>query len=97
MAFGGEGLLKSNDPADQEKAVVYNELVANAVILQNLVDQTRALRELKSEGDTFDYADLTFLSPYATSKLKRFGDYPTEFELDPRPENTSLRGVDTLL
>jgi hypothetical protein len=50
LAFGGEGLLKSNDPADQEKAIVYNELVANAVALQNVVDQTRALRELKSEG-----------------------------------------------
>jgi hypothetical protein len=39
LAFGGEGLLKSNDPADQEKAVVYSELVANAVALQNVVDQ----------------------------------------------------------
>ena len=92
LAFGGEGLLKSNNPADQEKAVVYNELVANAVVLQNVVDQTRALRELRSEGATVDYADLTFLSPYATSKLKRFGDYPTEFVPDPRPEHTSLMG-----
>lgn len=33
LAFGGEGLLRTNDPADQEKAIVYNELVANAVAL----------------------------------------------------------------
>lgn len=32
--FGGGGLLRTNDPADQEKAIVYNELVANAVALQ---------------------------------------------------------------
>ena len=31
VSFGGEGLLRSSDPADQEKAIVYNELVANAV------------------------------------------------------------------
>jgi len=35
LAFGGEGLLQSNDPAGQEKAIIYNELVANAVALQN--------------------------------------------------------------
>jgi TnpA family transposase len=34
LNFGGEGGLKTNSPADQEKAIVYNELVANAVSLQ---------------------------------------------------------------
>jgi hypothetical protein len=33
-------LLRSNERADQEKAIVYNELIANAVALQNVVDQT---------------------------------------------------------
>src|SRR5271156_1554496 len=28
LAFGGNGLFRTNDPADQEKAIVYNELVA---------------------------------------------------------------------
>lgn len=28
LNFGGEGGLKTNSPADQEKAIVYNELVA---------------------------------------------------------------------
>jgi TnpA family transposase len=76
LAFGGEGLLRSNDPADQEKAIVYNELVANAVALQNVVDQTQALHALAAEGVAINHADLAFLSPYATSNLKRFGDYP---------------------
>jgi hypothetical protein len=31
LNFGGEGGLKTNNPADQEKAIVYNQLVANAV------------------------------------------------------------------
>jgi hypothetical protein len=36
--------------ADQEKAIVYNKLVANAVVLQNVIDQTNALHLLRSEG-----------------------------------------------
>ena len=73
LAFGGEGLLQSNDPADQEKAIIYNELVANAVALQNVVDQTQALHALKSEGVAIEPADLPYLSPYATRNLKRLG------------------------
>jgi len=50
LAFGGEGLLRTNNPADQEKAIVYNELVANAVALQTVVDQTAALHALNAEA-----------------------------------------------
>jgi hypothetical protein len=35
-------------------------------------DQTKALHQLKAEGVAIDTGDLAFLSPYATSKLKRF-------------------------
>jgi hypothetical protein len=70
LAFGGGGHLRTNDPADQEKAIVYNELVANAVALQNVVDQTNALHLLRSEGALIRHTDLTFLSPYATSYLR---------------------------
>lgn len=83
LCFGGEGLLRSNDRADQEKAIVYNELITNAVALRNVVDQTRALHELKAEGVPVNNADLAFLSPYATSKLKRFGNYQTQFDPEP--------------
>ena len=83
LCFGGEGLLRSNDRADQKKAIVYNELIANAVALQNVVDQTQALHQLKAEGINFSPDDLAFLSPCATSKLKRFGDYPIQFNPEP--------------
>ena len=43
-----------------------------------MVDQTQALHTLKAKGISIRPADLAFLSPYATSKLKRFGDYPTD-------------------
>ena len=90
LSFGGDGVLRTNDPADQEKAIIYNELVANAVALQNVVDQTQALHALKSEGVHIRHADLAFLSPYATSKLKRFGDYPTNLKPEPMPAPMTL-------
>lgn len=90
LAFGGDGLFRTNDPADQEKAIVYNELVANAVALQTVVDQTQALHALKSNGVPIDIADLAFLSPYPTSKLKRFGDYPTTLIPEALPTTMAL-------
>ena len=90
LAFGSGGHLRSNNPADQEKAMVYNELVTNAVALQNVVDQTQALHALKSKGVTIRPADLAFLSPYATSKLKRFGDYPTDLKPEGMPTRKTL-------
>jgi hypothetical protein len=46
-------------------------LVANAVALQNVVDQTQALQALESEGAHVRHADLAFLShmPPATSSV----------------------------
>ena len=90
LAFGAGGHLRSNNPADQEKAIVYNELVTNAVALQTVVDQTQALHALKSKGVSICTSDLAFLSPYATSKLKRFGDYPTNLTPEAMPTCTNL-------
>lgn len=50
MIYGGQGILRSNDPAEYEKAVHYNELVANAVMLQTVAEQTQVIRQL-IEGD----------------------------------------------
>jgi Tn3 transposase DDE domain len=60
------------------------------VALQNVVDQTQALHALKSEGAPIRHADLAFLSPYATSNLKRFGDYPTDLTPEPVPAIRTL-------
>uniref|UniRef100_UPI000B074DE9 Tn3 family transposase n=1 Tax=Paenibacillus kribbensis TaxID=172713 RepID=UPI000B074DE9 len=39
-----------NDPEQQEKSIKYGDLVANAVIFQNVVDMTTAIRQLRNEG-----------------------------------------------
>lgn len=87
LYFGGEG-LRTNDLADQEKAIVYNELITNAVALQNVVDQTQALHQLRAEGVEFRAEDAAFLSPYGTSKWKRFGDYRTSYDPEPLGHRT---------
>jgi len=90
LAFGEHGLLRSNDPDDQEKAIVYNELVANAVVLQTVVDQTQAIHALSAEGVAIRHDDLAFLSPYGTSNLKRFGNFPTDLSPEPMPVDMGL-------
>jgi TnpA family transposase len=75
LFFGGEGIIPEVDPAEQEKRIKYNHLVASAVAIQNVIDLTRAVRELVHEGYPVKREDLAQLSPYQTRHLKRFGDY----------------------
>ena len=90
LFFGGEGVIADNDPEEQEKVIKYNDLVANAVIFHNVVDQTRILRELKEEGFPVAREDVATLSPYVTSHIKRFGDYIIDAEAVPEPIDPSL-------
>jgi TnpA family transposase len=91
LNFGGEGgMMRTNNPADQEKAMLYNELVANAVALQTVADQTDALHELRRRGIDIPAEDLTHFSPYPTSKVKRFGEYPPHIRTQTRPPNRHL-------
>jgi len=50
LFFGGEGIIAENDPEEQEKMIKYNDLVANAVIFHNVIDQSRILAKLIAEG-----------------------------------------------
>ena len=81
--FGGDGIIASNDPEQQEKIIKYNDLVANAVIFQNVVDLTEVLQQLQSEGYLLEREDVASLSPYLTSNIKRFGDYVIDMEAIP--------------
>lgn len=90
LFFGGDGVIADNDPEEQEKVIKYNDLVANAVIFQNVVDQTRILRMLKEEGFPINREDVTTLSPYVTSHIKRFGDYIIDSNAIPEPIDPTL-------
>lgn len=83
--FGGDGIISENDPEEQEKRIKYNDLVANAVIFQNVCDITLILWELSKEGYVFSKEDIVMLSPYLTRHIKRFGDYMIDLENIPQP------------
>ena len=93
LFFGGEGIIAENDPEEQEKMIKYNDLVANAVIFHNVVDQSRILAELIAEGFPVQREDVATLSPYPTAHLKRFGEYV----LDPDPLPQPLTDVELAL
>jgi len=82
--FGGDSIIASNDPEKQEKVIKYNDLVANAVIFQNVVDLTEVLQQLQHEGYLLEREDVAGLSPYLTSHIKRFGDYVLDLETIPK-------------
>lgn len=84
LNFGGE-ILQENDPEEQEKLIKYNTLVANALIFQNVIDQTRIIQSLKLEGFEVKAEDLKILSPYLTAHIKRFGDYVVDLTDVPPP------------
>jgi TnpA family transposase len=89
LFFGGEGIIAENDPEEQEKIIKYNDLVANAVIFQNVVDVSHALQRLIDEGYPVKREDVAALSPYLTRHIKRFGDYFIDLNVPPQPLSES--------
>ena len=84
IAFG-EPVLRSGDPVEQEKRIKYRDLVANAVMLHNVVDMTTVLRELQQEGICVTPEIVKHLSPYLTEHIKRFGQYFLDMATQPGP------------
>jgi TnpA family transposase len=84
LNFGGE-IIQENDPEEQEKIIKYNNLVANALIYQNVIDQTRIIKTLMREGFYVAREELKTLSPYLTKHIKRFGDYVVDLSAVPPP------------
>ncbi len=83
--FGGFGVIQTNNPIEQEKRVKYNDLIANAVMLQNVFDLTNIIDKLESKGDKISKDCLSILSPYTTHNIKRFGEYSIDFSIKPPP------------
>ena len=41
--FGGDSIIKSRDPVEYEKRIKYKDLIANVIMLHNVVDMTNVL------------------------------------------------------
>jgi TnpA family transposase len=75
IRFAVGGLLAENDPDEMQKRVRYTDIIANALMLQNVMDLTEALAQLEQRGYPIQADDVAHLSPYMTEHLQRFGDY----------------------
>lgn len=85
IRFGSRYLVASNDPEEMEKAVKHNDLIANCIMLQNVIDITDVCHALIQEGYLITEEDLSHMSPYLTEQIKRFGEYV--LDLARRPAN----------
>jgi TnpA family transposase len=84
VRFGAQKITASNDPDEMEKAIGYNLLVCNSVILQNMVDLTDTIHKLQKTGVPIGKEDIARLSPYLTGHIKRFGDYVLDLDTVPQ-------------
>ncbi len=74
ITFGGP-VIKSGDPMEQTKRVKYTSLVANAIMLQNVVDLTDVINGMIAEGYPVTPEFISRLSPYMRRHILRFGRY----------------------
>ncbi len=92
-AFGSDILVASNDEIVMEKAVKYNDILANAIMLQNVSDMTDIIGDLIDEGHKITKEDMSYLCPYWTEHLKRFGDIVMDFNAIPKSVDKSRSRV----
>ena len=84
VSFGGP-MLKTGDPVEQEKRIKYMTVVANAVMLHNVIDLTEVLNTMTAEGYEVTPARVRRLSPYLTEHIRRFGQYVLDMEMPLEP------------
>lgn len=89
--FGGEGVIAENIRHEQRKLTKYSHLVANMLILHNVVQMTRVLAEMKRNGADLNPEVLAGLAPYRRAHINRFGDYTLDIEKELSPLDFNMR------
>jgi TnpA family transposase len=82
LQFGSD-TFADNDPDHQEKLVKFNELMADYLFYNTALDLTTVVNDLAAEGTRAAREDLATVSPYLTSKTRRFGQWA--LDLTPLP------------
>ncbi len=83
VGFGSAGVIRDNDRRDQQKAIKYTLLVANALLFYNTVTLANDLRALIKEGYSVAAESVAALNPYSTKALERFGTYTLNLDIIP--------------
>jgi TnpA family transposase len=88
ILFVSKVIVASNDPDEMEKAIKYNALIANCIVLQNIIDYSYVVYLLQQEGIQITKEDVARISPYMNEHLKRFGDFIIDLGI--LPQNTEM-------
>ena len=83
-SFGAIELVASNDENEMEKAIKYNSIITNSVILQNIIDMNDIIYQLIQDGKVITKNDIACLSPYLVEHIKRFGEYVIDIKNIPK-------------
>jgi len=75
ISFGTDNLIPENVRDEQRKFIKYNHLVANILAFHNVVSMTKAVDQLKAEGQEISEEVKAAMSPYQMSHINRFGQY----------------------
>lgn len=87
ITFGGQ-IIKSGDPIEQTKQIKYSNLIANSIMLSNVVDLTKVLSDMSREGYTVTAELVATLSPFIRDQIRRFGRY--DVDMNQRPPDLDL-------
>ena len=93
VTFGGK-TLRTGDPVEMEKRIKYADLIANIVMLHNVIDLTDVLNEMNAEGETVTKELVEKISPYLNGHLRRFGRF--HLDMDDLPDSLQKKGLDFL-
>jgi TnpA family transposase len=93
VTFGGK-TLRTGDPVEMEKRIKYADLIANIVMLHNVIDLTDVLNEMNAEGETVTKELVEKISPYLNGHLRRFGRF--HLDMDDLPDSLQQKGLDFL-
>ena len=90
VTFGGK-ILKTGDPVEIEKRIKYADLIANIVMLHNVVDLTDVLHQMNTEGEIVSKELIEKLSPYMNQQLRRFGTFL--LDMDDLPDPLQIKNI----
>lgn len=76
--FGNGGLIAENVRHEQQKVMKFGHLMANILILYNVHDMERVIRELRDEGFPVSADVLKHLTPYRLGHVNMLGDYAVD-------------------
>ncbi len=90
IMFASGNALLDRTYEEIEKRVKYTDVIANCVMLDNVIEMNAALNQLSKEGLIPTIDELAALSPYQTGHLKRFGNYELDLSQITAPPTDDL-------